>query len=182
MGPLQKRAIGPSQATSASPVARRLRPLVPANPRSRGLAHALASRNLPAKADESKPRVVVFPRPDLTPEPSPQLASTPARRVARVSPFGWLGLGAVVVSIGAVVVLQVATARHELNALQREAIPSVVRPTAVGWSAAGPEFHVEEPPHGIELASPEFLTSVDPVLPAPASHSSEGVTDLISLA
>ena len=155
---------------------------MPATPRPRELARALANQNGSAKADESKPRAVVFPRLALTPDPTLQLATTPPRPVEPVNSFDWLGLGAAVVSIGAVVVLQVAAARHELNASQPVSRLSLVHPTAVAWSPPCPEFHVEEPTDGIELAPPEILTSVDPVLLAPASHSSEGVTNLISVA
>jgi hypothetical protein len=108
--------------------------------------------------------------------------NAPTRRVRRPGPFAALALAVATVWVGAVVVLQVEEARHELNAVQREPPRSVLAPTARMGAVHGPEFHVDEPREVFELAPPGAYSVVDPALPAPASHSSQGITDLISLA
>jgi len=88
----------------------------------------------------------------------------------------------VAISTTAVVVMQVVGLRDELSSVQQKPPRRALATTQRAGAAPGPGFHLDEPEHAFELAPPALVVDVDPVWPAPASSTSESVTDLISLA
>src|SRR5579859_8171070 len=107
MGPLQRRSIGPSRATSPTAVVRRGKPRPPIRPKSRELARVLVNQKGSAQAHTRHTAARHPPVPKRATEPAPQSSRAHASVLRRMGLSAWLGLAVAVVSIGGAVIVQV---------------------------------------------------------------------------